>query len=201
MSPRIRILLLVSLAVNLFLAGAAITVVGGRMFHPDRGMMRGFAAGGFPPPPALLQALPPESRARLRKEIGDREEGRALFRQARDARVTAYRALTAEPFSQSALDAALAASREADLKAVQRIHDVTSRITKALTPEERVALTAELKRCFEAPPAGPPPEGCERISRRGGHMFPRKDGDRDSPRPDRDDDAPPPDDGPGPPAP
>lgn len=192
MPSSLRVLLIVSLAVNLFLIGAAVTILGGRLVHREgETWMRGFAAGGFPPPPALIKALPPESQKRLDGILGhERREGRELFRTAREARVKAFEAFIADSFSAEELNAALAASHDADLKALGKLHDVTDKIITTLTPEERKQLAGALEACYSATEDQPAAGICKEL--RHGPRHKMRAGDAPEPPPPPPEDAPPP---------
>ena len=193
MPASLRVLLIVSLAINLFLIGAAVTIVGGRLIH--RGgepWMGGFAAGGFPPPPALMKALPPESRARLAGVLkGDRQEAREAFRAAREARTKAFEAFIAEPYSAQEMDTALGASHAADLKALAALHDVTSKIVNELSPDERKGLATTLKACYAGADDAATPAICHDL-RRGPRIMQRSELPGPPPPSPPPDEAPPP---------
>src|SRR5262249_23527601 len=127
----------------------------------------------------------------------ERKESRQIFRASREAREHVFTALTADPYSPTDLEAALQAAQDADVKAVMRMHEITSRVIGALTPEEHAALARELKRCFSGDEhKAPPREGCGPMMGAGFGFQKRIGGDGPRPGPDNDETPPPPPPGP-----
>ena len=131
--------LIVSLAVNLFLAG----IVGMRYWRehfrpqPDRAMMG--------PVGRITQGLPESGRAKVRATMdAKREQYREQGREFRRARSEAMQALAAEPFDRAKVDAAFAeARRRADsMSAIMQTALIEA--SAQLTPEERKAFRERL---------------------------------------------------------
>jgi uncharacterized membrane protein len=149
LSTLLRILLLVSLALNMFFLGAGVVLLGRSMSGgPSRGpgsFLQHMMHEELPGPGMMLRALPPESRKRVEEQIGpDRDAMRQAILSAKKARREAYGALSAQPFSAAAFQQKLDAAEVADLAAVRAVHKVLSAATAALTPEERADLVAAL---------------------------------------------------------
>jgi uncharacterized membrane protein len=169
LSSLLRILLIVSLALNTFFLGAGAVLLG-RMLadrHPHPSIVR--MRSDFPGPGRMMRTLSAETRARIESQIRPEDAAmRAAMMAAQRARREAFVAFSAEPFSAEALRQKLAAAETADAEAVHAAHNVLAAAITQLTPEERAKLVAE----FKAHPVGP--------EMRGG------------PRPDRPPDGPPP---------
>jgi uncharacterized membrane protein len=157
----VRILLIVSLALNMFFLGAGAVILHRMLGQRERG-------GGFfihamhedlPGPGMMLRSLPPESRPRIEAQIaGDRVAMRQALDAARQARREAYEALSANPFSVEIYRQKQTAAEAADLAAVRAVHKVLVAATVALTPDERMALIRALHDRKPGPAAerGPP---------------------------------------------
>lgn len=144
---KLKILLAVSLALNLGIAG----LVGGVMLRD--GPPRGGKDFGLGP---LSEALSHEDRKALRKSFverhpdirGDRKEMQAEF-----AAVVA--ALRAEPFDPAALDQALAAVAARNQTLLDSGRLLVAERLKAMTAEERAAFAERLeKRIRKGPKRG-----------------------------------------------
>jgi uncharacterized membrane protein len=154
MSDRWKIILAVSLAVNLFLigAGVGVAVVGARMMgeHSDfrHGGYGGYGAGNDGGRiTSAFQSLPPERRQALR----DLMRAQALdaapdLQVAREARQEATRLMTADPYDAAAVTAALAKGRDADARARARIDATLASRLASLTPQERQMFSRLLMR-------------------------------------------------------
>ncbi len=143
MMPRLRMLLAVSLLVNVFAVGA----IGGGLFMLSR-------SGGPRAHPAMHPALraagdglPVPDRARFRLAI------RTVMQDSRDLVVTARlgRAAAADLFVQPVFDqagvlAALERARIADLELRRRLETTAVQVAASLPVEERVSLARGLER-------------------------------------------------------
>lgn len=156
MSNTMRITLIVSLALNFFFLGIGASMFGhhlfGRSHHdgffiaghgPQMMGPRGIAGPG---PHMIMGVLDADSR----KKVGDildanRDAMRASFDAMRSARQETYKALTADPFSVEALEAAFAKSRDADMKALEEGHKTAVQIVSSLTPEERAKVAKAMQ--------------------------------------------------------
>src|SRR5215468_6760962 len=88
-SRLVRILLIVSLALNMFFLGAGAVLLGRMLDHPERrgGFFMRTMREDFPGPEMMLRALPQESRARVESQIApDRSAMRQALQAARQAR-------------------------------------------------------------------------------------------------------------------
>jgi uncharacterized membrane protein len=161
-SRLLRILLIVSLALNMFFLGAGAVILH-RVLDGPQGRGGPFFIRGmhqeFPGPGMMLRSLPPESRTRIEAQIAnERAAMKQALQAAKQARREAYAALSATPFSAEIYRQKLDASEVADLAAVRAVHKVMIVTTEALTPEERATLLSALReRKFGAPPPGGPP--------------------------------------------
>lgn len=168
LSPFLRILLIASLALNMFVLGAGAVLLGRHMGHPERGpgMMR---HAEFPGPNLMLRALPKETRDRIEAEIAPEKAAmRAAMETGRKARRAALAAFSAQPFSAEAYEEKRKASEEADIAAVRAAHALLAKASASLTPEERAGMIDAMKnRRFgpkfnddpDRPPGSPPPDG------------------------------------------
>jgi uncharacterized membrane protein len=157
----VRVLLIVSLALNMFFLGAGAVVLHRMLGAQERGgppFMRGMRQE-FPGPGMMLRSLPAESRTRIESQIAnDRAAMKLALQAAKQARRDAYAALSATPFSAEIYHQKLDASEVADLAAVRAVHKAIGATTDALTPEDRATLLQALRdRKFGAPPPGGPP--------------------------------------------
>ena len=167
MTGRWKIILGVSLALNLFLAGAGVgvAVVGARLVGERSDLHRGFGDGRIG---AALSALPPERREALRDIMRSQALDAAPdLRAARDARQEAIRLMTAEPYDSAAVAAALAKARDAEGRARARIDATLATRLAGLSTQERAMFSRMLMR-------GPG---------RGGPHGPRGPGGPDGPPP------------------
>ena len=171
LSRFLRILLIVSLALNMFVLGAGVVLLGRHMGHTERGpgMMR---HAEFPGPNLMLRALPNETRKRIEAEIGPEKAAmRAAMETARKARRAALAAFSAQPFSAETYEEKRKASEDADIAAVRAAHALLAKASASLTPEERASVIDAMKNrrfgpSFKdeldrpsngSPPDGPPP--------------------------------------------
>ncbi len=130
--------LVVSLALNLFLAG----VVGMRYWREN---VRSPDRAAFGPIGRMTQGMPESGRAKVRAEVdAKREQFREQSREFRRARGEAVQALAAEPFDRAKVDAAFAeARRRADaMSAIMQSAIIEA--SARLTPEERKAFRERL---------------------------------------------------------
>lgn len=145
--PPIRIILVVSLALNLFLAGILV----GDYLRPRPG------PGGAPRPVAftewVMQNLSPESRPQVEPLLVGLDGVMMKGLQDRDAQFQRLRDLiAAEPFDQGAVDNVLAELPEQRLESEREQWRWTSDLLKAVSPADRAVLVNIF---FRRP--GPPP--------------------------------------------
>jgi uncharacterized membrane protein len=165
MSPRWKIILGVSLALNLFLlgAGVGVVVVGARLVGERSDLRRG---GEGQRMAAAFQALPPERREALRDIMRTQALDAAEdLRAAREARQEATRLMTADPYDATGVAAALTRAREAEGRARARIDATLASKLAGLSPQERAVFARLLMRGpgrggprhGPGRPGGPPP--------------------------------------------
>lgn len=152
--------LAVSVTLNLALGGFVV----GRILEPRVGPPRMDPTLAFFP---ALRELPESRRQALRPIMrGQFRHARSDMRRIREAQRSIHEALTAEPFSESALAAALAEFSNALRAGQEGSHAALVRLAQALTPAERRLLaTAMRERARRPMPHGggrmhpnPPPE-------------------------------------------
>jgi uncharacterized membrane protein len=158
--PRLRWLLVASLALNLLVVGALVGAAlstwrggGGRAGHEDGarafGDPRLRAIGNLP----FLMALEPDDRAGL---IGAALEQGGALRQNRRALRARFEAILAvlrqEPLDTSALRDLLAAQREALFERQQLGEALLVETIAAMSPEARAAYTERLDRSLRRGP-------------------------------------------------
>jgi len=150
---RWRLIAIVSIAMNLFLAG----LMAGGFLRKGRGDRPQLAARAFSMKGAG-RALGPEVRPVV-DEIREARQGerRAYFERLRTAANEATSALSAEPFDSKRLDAALAELRNAHVALQEQSHAGFRQLAERLTPAQRAALA----------------EANARFGRRGGRGVPK----------------------------
>lgn len=163
LSRLLRILLIVSLALNMFFLGAGAVFLGRILFAPEKTVQVRHRGDFFPGPAMMLRALPPETRERVEQAIADdRAAMKEAWETSRRARREAFQALVAEPFSAESYRQRLAAAQAADLAAVSAAHKMVAAATAQLTPDERRTLVERIRaRRFKKhlEDRGPPPPG------------------------------------------
>jgi uncharacterized membrane protein len=136
------ILLVVSLALNLFLIG---TVVGGLVVGQRLRAMRPPPERGGPALWAAARGLSPAHRDAYREVLrGEGGEVRSKLRAAREARMQAWKTLGQEPFDAGAVRQRLAAARTQDTAARQELEDRLVAFAASLPADERVKLAEGL---------------------------------------------------------
>lgn len=153
-SRTLHILLVVSLALNVFVVGG---LVGAAIMWRQVEAPRPLAGAGRP---ARLReaaaALAPENRRMLRRAVREAAlASRPQAGQARGARREAARLLVEPTFDRAAFDAALARARAADFAIRTRLEGAVTDAAARLPRSEREALAATLGRAgAEAPASG-----------------------------------------------
>jgi uncharacterized membrane protein len=136
------ILLVVSLALNLFLIG---TVVGGLVVGQRLRAMRPPPERGGPALWVAARGLPPEHRDAYREVLrGEGGEVRLKLRAAREARTEAWKTLGQEPFDAEAVRQRLAAARAQDAAARKELEDRLVAFAAGLPADERAKLAEGL---------------------------------------------------------
>lgn len=139
--PRRRwrsILLIVSLALNLFLVGI---LVGGRVAEWRAPASPTAAALGPGAVSQLLSALPASARSEARRMFTERRpEIRRHFRALRTARLEAMRTLRAEPFDRQAFAEAMETVRERTLALQAAVQQVLIDLSGEVDAETRARL-------------------------------------------------------------
>ncbi|MFZ4601604.1 MAG: periplasmic heavy metal sensor [Caulobacterales bacterium] len=163
MSGAWRTIAVVSIGLNLVIAGAAIGgYAAGARFEPP-----GARAEGGPraerPIRTILKALPQERRGEMRREIARTfAQSGDLRKEARDARASLVETVQAEPYDAAAVKAALARMRAADSALSGRFHDAVADQLGRAAPDERRAVLRALVNRRAAPANGraaPDPQG------------------------------------------
>ena len=152
-----RTVLFISLALNLLLIGGATGawVAGVR---PEREANRGAVVERMPGPRAFLRALPPETRAIMRRELGESwGESREARRAAIQARRDAFAAAAAEPYDEARVRAAFERLRAADQAAIAVFHDNVVEAFGTLTAAQRGEALEALRRAAPAARRDPAP--------------------------------------------
>lgn len=142
MSPRTRLLLFVSLGLNLFLVGL---IVGGLTLGARDRATRGHAKSRSLI--SVAERLEPANResfhALLRREA---EEARPRVRALRQARGEAATAVTADPYDPQAAAAALDRARAEELALRRELDREVLVYAVRLSPDERALLAEALRR-------------------------------------------------------
>lgn len=141
-----RILLIVSLTLNVFVLGA---VAGGAFIwmRSDREMSAEATSKGGGRLAIAGATLPSEQRRAFRRALREtRRASRDLIEQSRESRREAKRLLTQDPVDQPAVNAALARARAADIALRARLENRVVAFAATLPPEQRAALAAALER-------------------------------------------------------
>jgi uncharacterized membrane protein len=148
-SRAIKALCIGSLALNLFLLGA---ITGGayRWFAAQRAAPAVVGATAPALPSTALryaaQALSPERERQFLDTLRQaRRDARPLARQAREGRREVLRLVAAPQLDRPALDAALAATRDADRAVRERVEAAVAGFVATLTPAERATFAQSLK--------------------------------------------------------
>lgn len=106
-------------------------------------------------PAAMLRALPPGSRAQVRRALAagwrDTQAERAAVRAAREETA---RLIAAEPYDATAVRDALARQRQASERVMARLHEHVASAVADLTPEQRRQLLTALQRRVNAEESG-----------------------------------------------
>jgi len=154
----VKILLGVSLVLNLFVIGA----VAGVLIIRQQALARG---GGGDPLMSAADALPPEQRGAFRAMIGPMLGSlRPDLRDARRARHDAMARFQVQPFDRAAASADFARARADDAAARGRVEEALLDFAAKLPPDRRAAFAKGLTRSAVArwiashpgrtPPAG-----------------------------------------------
>ena len=140
------IVLVVSLAVNLFLVGAvAGGLVVGQKFRSERPQMSRGGGGPVQPLWRAGDALPPPQAKAYREALrGAGPELRAAMREARAERAQTWRALAAEPFDAADAKQRLAQIRQREADARGQIEDRIVDYAADLSPADRAMLARGL---------------------------------------------------------
>jgi uncharacterized membrane protein len=156
MDRRSKIVLVASVAANLFLAGALIgaLVVGSRLVHERTEARRG---GDRPGVWSAVQAVPPERRRALRQVMREQAlQAAPDLRAARDARRTAAQLIAVPVYDAAAVEAALKRARDYDSRARAKIDAALAARLAQFSPEERAAFARVMIR---GPRGGGPGRG------------------------------------------
>lgn len=145
LSTPIRVVLLVSLGLNLLLAVAA----GGLWWRQRTAPAphESLEARSLPDPRRIARALPPARRALVREALApDRAAFAEDLRALRASHAEVRDALRAQPFEAAALESALADVRERERAMAERVHAGLLRLSTQLTDAERAQLADSVPR-------------------------------------------------------
>jgi len=143
MSERSRtIILVISLALNAFLVGAAAG--GAYMWHASGPLRAGIATrGGLG---LAAETLPMEKRKAFRQMLTQaRKEAASDIAAARAGRLELARLMMAEPLDRQAVDAQLSVIRQSDIALRARLEQAVIELAETLTPAERKSFVEGLR--------------------------------------------------------
>ncbi|MBC7769032.1 MAG: periplasmic heavy metal sensor [Phycisphaerales bacterium] len=142
-----RTALFVSLAINLVLVSLAIGAAasGARLERPAQTEE---ALSRLPGPRAFMQALPPDARREVRRDLArSLVELRTQRRASREARLALYEAARQEPYDVARVREAFANVRAADAATAAGFQDGVATALGRLSPQDRrMALEAMMRR-------------------------------------------------------
>lgn len=145
-----RTLLAFSAGLNLLLIGAGVGAYSAGV-RVHRQADEAAVVERIPGPRAFLAALPEETRPLVRERlVSGWAQSREVRRAAAEARRAAFAVAAEEPFDVARVSAAFARVRAADQQAVGVFHDNVVQAFAEMTPEQRRAALATMRR---APPA------------------------------------------------
>jgi len=146
MGQRIKILISISLLLNVLLIGIIIGNISNRFFRKDFPGRR---------PPALAVKLPPDKEKLFWDVMGKvNQENREVHPQIEEARKRVLSILSAPDFDEAAYQAETAKLDKLHGLIMQRFANATRELAKQFNQEERKILAEHLRR----PPLLPPPE-------------------------------------------
>ncbi|MCP5433657.1 MAG: periplasmic heavy metal sensor [Alphaproteobacteria bacterium] len=144
-APRKRfpLLLVISLAVNLFLVGITAGLLG-RYARLSESILLGGA--GELSPRSVLALVPSTARPKIKHVLAEHgRDVRGLLTDAGRARLETFRVLRTEPLDVEALRVAFASSRARDAALVEASQELVVEMAEALTAEEREALIKNVR--------------------------------------------------------
>ena len=147
-----RVLLIISLAANLFLVGlmAGGWASGFRFRGP---IASNFMRHNMAPDLRIRQLarqLPDATRLKLHEAMtGTRENNPSVMRHMRQSRIEVFQALQAEPFDVARFEDALKRSRQAELARRELSHQVLLTFLDSLDEQERVFVVRMVGATFE----------------------------------------------------
>ena len=147
-----RILLIVSLAANLFLVGLLLGgwATGFRVSGPMAANFMRPNSASVLPVRQLARQLPDDTRQKLHDAlIQKRAKNREITQNVRRSRRAVFNALRAEPFDITALDRAFADARRADLAQRELSHQVLLDFLARLDDQERAFVVRMVLNTFE----------------------------------------------------
>lgn len=143
MSERSRtITLAISLALNIFLVGAAVG--GAYMWHASGPHRPGIVArGGLG---RAAEALPVEKRKAFRQMLAQtRKEAAPDIAAAKSGRLELARMMMAEPLNRQAIDGQLSTIRQADIALRAKLEKTVINFLETLTPADRTIFVEGLR--------------------------------------------------------
>ena len=145
MNGKAKIILIVSLVANLFLAGALVgaLIIGSKLMH-DRGAER---RGDRPGMLNAVQSISPERRQMLRDVMREQAlKAASDLGAARDARRAAAELIAVPVYDGTAVDLALKRAREHETAARAKIDAALAARLGQLSPEDRAAFAQVMMR-------------------------------------------------------
>ena len=140
---RMGLILVLSLAVNLFFVG----LVAGRILSPHGGPPPFVPTAMFGGPGGAYEGLGVDYRNRAFRKLEDRSgELRGQFSSLREAREAVTEAMLAEPFDRDRLAEAFAELRAASEQTQASLHELLADTAEGLPAEERQSLLRGLSR-------------------------------------------------------
>ena len=136
MTRKLRIAFLLSIIVNVLLAGVILGALPHRFYAGPHSRER-FRMD--------IDKLPEPARSRFREKV-DAFRSNPLRQQMTDARNEAIRLLVAVPFDEAAYDRQVATINELRLQMFRQMSDDMKEIVKGLPAEQRSAIAQVLKR-------------------------------------------------------
>lgn len=138
-----RVVLVVSLALNVLVAGV---VIGG--YIRMQGPAGSAAVGGPTDMRGLWRALPDEARGALRAQQSERGDRRVRAQEAGRDGAAIVAAISAEPFDAEALVAVIEGQRQRNDAARRDTTRAFAEQVQALSPQQRQAMARDLRRIW-----------------------------------------------------
>lgn len=140
MSRGLKVVLVASLVLNVFIAGAVGGLLYTRAYKPTHAHRGGLLAHA-------ADDLSPADQAAFQRMLRDHVRAvRPLLQDARRSRRDVLDRLSSEPFDRAAAGAAMARARDDEVKARATLEDAILDFTATLTPQARARMAAAIQR-------------------------------------------------------